>query len=150
MPSISQDGSVEPSLQTPGPFITVALLLFLGAFFLFLIYMFGLLFESLLMEMVNLVIMLQVLDTIAEEDCEELAGVMDGLGEQGVSRSEVWLGICRQLLGMEIRGCHRELRRTVGIVTLPLEGRRTKISLRPMVRWFRALPRMKVWERLRG
>ena len=32
----------DDSLQSPGPFITISLLLFLGAFFLFLIYMFGL------------------------------------------------------------------------------------------------------------
>ena len=68
-----------------------------------------------------------------------------------VSHSGDWLGILRNIVrGTEVQGRRQELKRVVGIVTLPMEReRRMKISLHPMMKWLQALPRMAIWERLR-
>ena len=87
-----------------------------------------------------------------EEDLEEgLDDLLEELATARVSHSGGWLGTFRNILRVtEVRGRRQELKRVVGIVTLPLEReRRLRISLRPMMRWFQALPRMAIWERLR-
>ena len=87
-----------------------------------------------------------------EEDLEEgLDDLLEELATARVSHSGGWLGTFRNILRVtEVRGRRQELKRVVGIVTQPLEReRRMKISLRPMMKWFQAIPKMEIWERLR-